>query len=186
MVELIVTSPDGTVERHPLGEQATIGRHPDCEVAVTDPMASRRHCRIMQIAGGQYAVVDNGSANGTLLNGAPLQSQMPLRHGDELTIGSTRLTLHAEGLGVPAPLPSPQAKAASGDMSLSIVRLQGDAVEADVAFDYATSAEARPIEEAEASADVQGLKLVTQRLRLPAQHPCGSRGRRAPDGPTRS
>jgi len=90
MVELVVTSPDGSVVRYTLGSQAVLGRHPDCEVVVADPMASRRHCRILQGSGGQYAVEDNGSANGTLLNGSPLLSQMPLRHGDELTIGSTR------------------------------------------------------------------------------------------------
>lgn len=167
MVELVVTAPDGSVARFKLEAQATIGRHPDCEVVVNDPMASRRHCRIVQVAGGQHVVEDSGSANGTLLNGSPLQSLMPLRHGDILTIGSTRLVLQAEPLGVTAPMPSALAKPAQADMNLSIVRLREDAADGEVAFDYATSAEAKPVADVEAdSADLRSLQLVTQRLCL--------------------
>jgi adenylate cyclase len=166
MVELVVTTPDGNVQRHVLGAQAIIGRHPECEVVVFDPMASRRHCRIFLATDGQYMVEDKSSANGTQLNGAPLQSLMPLRHGDVLMIGSTRLALEVEGARKPPPLPKSVDKAPV-NMNLSIVRLKEDIAEGDVAFDYATSAESKTVSEDEvAGGDVQRLKLITARLQL--------------------
>ncbi len=167
MVELVVTTPDGNVQRHVLGAQAIIGRHPECEVVVFDPMTSRRHCRIFLGPDNQYLVEDKSSANGTLLNGVPLQTRMLLRHGDVLMIGSTSLALEVEGARQPPPLPRPSSASAPVDMSLSIVRLKEDLAGADVAFDYATSAESKPVAEDEvAGGDVQRLKLVTERLRL--------------------
>ena len=51
--ELIVTGPDGAVTRYKLGERAIVGRHPECEVVLTDPMSSRRHCKVERTAAGK-------------------------------------------------------------------------------------------------------------------------------------
>ena len=40
-------------------------------------------------------VVDLGSTNGTKVNGIPVQSQR-LEHGDEITVGGTRLRYEAQ------------------------------------------------------------------------------------------
>jgi adenylate cyclase len=193
MAELVVTTADGSVLRYRLGRQAIVGRHPDCEVVVTDPMASRRHCKIEQAAGNLYFVEDTGSANGTSLNGEFLRQRMPFRPNDVLQIGATSLVLQLEpaeiplpgsrGAGAPSgagPVPAGAGGSADGaygappkppapiqDPSVSIVRLKEDLAGDEVAFDYATSAEVKVVSEDEAaSADLRQLQQVTQRLRL--------------------
>ena len=67
--------------------------HP--EIGLADPGISRRHLRILRTPDG-VSVLDLGSMNGTRLNGAPLDSNVPtpLREGDHLTLGCwTRLTV---------------------------------------------------------------------------------------------
>jgi hypothetical protein len=61
-----------------------------------DTNTSRRHATI-QALNGQYTVTDNGSSNGTYVNGVRINSQtpQPLRPGDELQIGMTRFRFEA-------------------------------------------------------------------------------------------
>jgi hypothetical protein len=61
-----------------------------------DTNASRKHA-IIQVAGGQCLVLDNGSSNGTFVNGVRIANQtpQPLRPGDELTVGNTRFRFEA-------------------------------------------------------------------------------------------
>ncbi len=77
----------------PLTDASTgIGRDIANNVALTqDTAASRRHAHI-QINNGQYMLTDDGSSNGTFVNGIRIASQSPkpLRPGDEVQIGTTR------------------------------------------------------------------------------------------------
>ncbi|QSQ19863.1 FHA domain-containing protein [Pyxidicoccus parkwayensis] len=66
-------------------DSVLIGRSTDCDVALFDPGVSRKHCRIF-LDGEAYAVEDQGSANGTLVNGSPVTTQA-LGDGDKLTLG---------------------------------------------------------------------------------------------------
>ncbi|NOJ78841.1 FHA domain-containing protein [Myxococcus xanthus] len=66
-------------------DSVLIGRSTDCDVALFDPGVSRRHCRIF-LDGDAYAVEDQGSANGSLVNGSPVKTQV-LEDGDKLTLG---------------------------------------------------------------------------------------------------
>jgi pSer/pThr/pTyr-binding forkhead associated (FHA) protein len=66
-------------------DSVLIGRSTDCDVALFDPGVSRKHCRIF-LDGDGYAVEDQGSANGTLVNGSPVSKQA-LADGDSLTLG---------------------------------------------------------------------------------------------------
>lgn len=68
---------------------ATLGRDADNTVVLAgDTTASRRHARVLRDAGG-FAVADEGSANGTFVNGARV-TRVALKAGDELTIGQSR------------------------------------------------------------------------------------------------
>jgi type II secretory ATPase GspE/PulE/Tfp pilus assembly ATPase PilB-like protein len=69
----------------------SIGRHAANEVVVTDTRASRSHCVIEQIDGGEFQIRDLGSANGTILNGQIIKEAV-LTPGDVIAIGDTRLT----------------------------------------------------------------------------------------------
>ena len=152
--ELVITTPDGATMRHSLREKAMIGRHPECEVVLTDPMSSRRHCKIERAESGLIYVEDNGSANGTLHNNEPLKARTLLNNGDTLQIGGTHLVLR---LDVPA-------KKAAYEQAVSIVHLD-DEEASEPSFDFAQNAEANVLSDDEASSsDIGKLKRVTERL----------------------
>jgi len=70
--------------------QPSTGHRPDFDMTFYDPegYVSRRHAHIIRAQNG-YFISDQGSSNGTLVNGRPLTPQRPrlLRNGDKITIG---------------------------------------------------------------------------------------------------
>src|SRR3954447_17162275 len=85
-----------------------IGRHPDCQVVLADPAASRRHAEVRPVPGG-YVLVDLGSTNGTKVSGSDVREH-PLEDGDQIVVGATVLLFRAgtpsTATSVRAPLPS--------------------------------------------------------------------------------
>ena len=69
------------------GGEIAIGRAPGNDLLLVDAGVSRSHARIHE-QGGAYLLVDERSANGTALNGAPVRQAEPLRPGDRIGIGS--------------------------------------------------------------------------------------------------
>ena len=67
-------------------DQTVVGRDPSCEIVVADGSVSRRHARL-ELRGGIWWVVDQGSANGTYLNSLRIAEQA-LRNGQELRFGA--------------------------------------------------------------------------------------------------
>ena len=88
------------------GSQMRIGRRSvsrgiDPEIDLTgppaDPGISRLHAVLIAVPDGSWAVLDPGSANGTLVNGTeiPTGVQVPLRDGDRINLGGwTAITVH--------------------------------------------------------------------------------------------
>jgi pSer/pThr/pTyr-binding forkhead associated (FHA) protein len=75
----------------------TVGRGDDNSVALRgDEFASAHHARLEALRDGVW-LVDLGSTNGTLVNGAPIDGRRRLRSGDVIRIGDTELRLE-EGL----------------------------------------------------------------------------------------
>jgi len=93
MAHLSVFSPDGphVVEiLFPLEkEQVVIGRDPGCDLVLGGVGASRRHALIQWLGSG-WMLVDQGSANGTLVQGQRITTHN-LRNGDTLQMGDSRL-----------------------------------------------------------------------------------------------
>ncbi|HET6202141.1 MAG TPA: sigma 54-interacting transcriptional regulator [Planctomycetota bacterium] len=85
----------------------TVGRALGNDVRLKDPRASRRHCRIEGIADG-FVLVDEGSQNGTLVNGAAV-ARVSLAPGDVIQVGKTRIFFDHPGEGGAAPLPAGEA-----------------------------------------------------------------------------
>ena len=85
---LIRIDEKGARERYHLrGLPITLGRSDAADLQISDPWASRVHCRI-EIVGGTLLVCDLDSCNGTSVNGCHI-SQSPLMPGDELGMGTT-------------------------------------------------------------------------------------------------
>ena len=150
--EIVVTGPDGVANKIRLVDKAIIGRHPECEIVLTDPMSSRRHCKIDRTPAGSFVVEDSKSANGTSLNGEPLRpgTAVPLRNGDTIQIGSTTLVLKLDVAARPAP-PPPAVKLDDEDVALSFIQKMPEAVLS---------------REEQETDDVDTLKRVAGRLKL--------------------
>ncbi len=90
MPKLILITPDQKRVEHAIAaEPVWIGRSRENALPIADPRASRRHCCVEERE-GQYWLVDDGSANGTLLNGQ-LAQRRRLAPGDVIAIGDTRI-----------------------------------------------------------------------------------------------
>ncbi len=81
-------------DRHSIGAEAVLGRSIDCEIVLQAPEISRRHCRIAYTY-VEYEIEDLGSANGTYVNGEPVD-RVTLFHGDLIEVGLIQLRFHVE------------------------------------------------------------------------------------------
>jgi signal transduction histidine kinase/pSer/pThr/pTyr-binding forkhead associated (FHA) protein len=72
-----------------------LGRDASNPIRLHDTEVSRRHAELRPAEEGAFRIVDLGSANGTFVNGQPVD-QAPLRTGDQLRLGRTVL-LYSEG-----------------------------------------------------------------------------------------
>ncbi|MBZ0137801.1 MAG: protein kinase [Planctomycetes bacterium] len=86
----IVDGIDAGIEKElPDEGSVTIGRRSSCDLVLRVDSVSREHCRIEK-SEGAYWLYDNGSSNGTLLNGLRIE-KAKLVHGDVVTLD--RVTL---------------------------------------------------------------------------------------------
>jgi len=74
-------------------EKTTAGRRPDSDIFLDDVTVSRRHAEFLRRAGGEFAVRDVGSLNGTYVQRDRID-EVVLRDGDEVQIGKYRLVFH--------------------------------------------------------------------------------------------
>ena len=88
----------GTEARYPLRERTSIGRDPQCDVWLDDPMVSSNHAEIVRDVSGAYRLRDLGSRRGTFV-GTRQIDEIELHDGDELLIGPTRMRFHARTFG---------------------------------------------------------------------------------------
>ena len=74
---------------------AVIGRSREADVVIDDPNVSRRHAEVRP-SGGSWIVRDLGSTNGVKVNGRRIQGPQSLKPGDELVLGTARVTFELE------------------------------------------------------------------------------------------
>jgi hypothetical protein len=74
-----------------------IGRNPRSEVVIADPRVSDRHARLLRQSDGSYQLVDEGSTNGTDVNGQRITVPVQLHENDVLRFGSTSFLVRYEG-----------------------------------------------------------------------------------------
>jgi hypothetical protein len=97
--------------RFPLTDRTSLGRDLEADIPLNDQRVSRRHL-VIQRVGDNYQVVDQGSSNGTVVNGALISQPTWLRDGDEILVGDSLLRVYGgrERL-VPQTVVEPQAPA---------------------------------------------------------------------------
>jgi hypothetical protein len=75
------------------GPSVMLGREMTCDIALTaDSTISRNHARIAN-EGGTLVVYDNGSSNGTFVNGQRVMAPVALAPGDIVQFGSSKFQL---------------------------------------------------------------------------------------------
>jgi adenylate cyclase len=104
MARLILQTAEGqqAIELRPVN---SLGRHPNNSIQLLDKIVSKEHCIIEQ-RGDHYVLRDLGSLNGTFINNERVRGEAPLKHGDEIALGSTRGRFE-EGAPAPAALSNP-------------------------------------------------------------------------------
>lgn len=75
----------------PVG-QFVIGRSADCQLALDDPLVSRRHA-ILTVRADGVMLEDLGSRNGVRVNEKRIEGRIEVGHGDVITIGSQQMVL---------------------------------------------------------------------------------------------
>lgn len=94
----VIHSADAAVQgkAYPIGpEGLTMGREAGNGIVISSDQASRRHARVLVMAGG-HVLQDLDSTNGTFVNSKPIKEQQ-LRHGDVVRIASTVMKYLVEG-----------------------------------------------------------------------------------------
>ena len=107
----VTDGPDsGAVFELPPDSDLIVGRDTGIGAVIGDPCVSRRHAKIGRGQAGQPIIEDLGSANGTLLNGAPVNAPRVVRLHDRITLGDTTLVVEraeapkaGDGAGPEAP-----------------------------------------------------------------------------------
>lgn len=96
----------------PLGV-TTIGRQVGVDLQLDSPQVSRRHAQLV-CTKAECEISDEGSSNGTYVNGEKLTPQAPvlLNTGDKIKIGPFELVYRQVSIEVPEPEPDPDAEAA--------------------------------------------------------------------------
>jgi len=75
----------------PIGE-FVIGRSADCQLALDDPLVSRKHA-LLTVRADSVTVEDLGSRNGVRVNDSKIDGRVEVEHGDKITIGSQEMVL---------------------------------------------------------------------------------------------
>jgi pSer/pThr/pTyr-binding forkhead associated (FHA) protein len=87
---LVVKRGPGAGSRFLIDKDVVVcGRHPESDVFLDDITVSRKHMELHRKA-GSYSVHDQGSLNGTYVNGE-LVEQTNLANGDEVQVGKFKL-----------------------------------------------------------------------------------------------
>ena len=133
----------------------SVGRSSACQIMLNDHRASRHHADFSW-DGRQWTVVDQGSTNGTYVNGMRVHSPYDLRLGDRVTIGETTMVMR-QPVAQPPPMAAGPAQAAYGGRSAEDalmselagsgrrVEKQQSSAQPQAGFDSARDSQAPPI-----------------------------------------
>ncbi|WP_211279790.1 FHA domain-containing protein, partial [Mycobacterium bohemicum] len=79
---------EGSQRSFAAGDEVLIGRDPEADVRIADPRISRAHL-ILRFDQGRWLAIDNGSLNGTYLNGYRMPV-IDIHDGQSIHVGNPR------------------------------------------------------------------------------------------------
>ena len=101
--------------------EVTIGRGSEHDMVLDEDMVSRSHARILTFD-GKVIVQDDGSTNGTLVNGERVERRV-LKNGDQILIGQSLLEFVSAGkVSAPAAQSGAGTKRATAETIVAILR----------------------------------------------------------------
>lgn len=77
--------------------EVKIGREADCEIVIDNAAVSRHHCTLREVK-RKWTIFDEGSANGTFVNGQKI-AQHELQHNDRIVLGKHTLLFNQYAIG---------------------------------------------------------------------------------------
>jgi hypothetical protein len=90
MAKLVLTVDDEVLSEHPINKECiTIGRRPDNDIHIENPVVSGQHCQIITILNDSF-IEDLNSTNGTLVNNKKI-TKHALANGDVIMLGTHHL-----------------------------------------------------------------------------------------------
>ena len=91
------------VRRITVRHDIVIGRGSDCNLRLSSPQVSRRHC-FLRVGRDSVSVTDLDSSNGTFVDGKRITSgkRHDLANGTQLALGPIRFLIHVQGTAVAA------------------------------------------------------------------------------------
>ena len=108
----------------------TVGRSPERDLTIESTGVSRNHATLAVTDEG-LTVTDNGSANGTTVNGVTVQETVVLRHGDQICFDTSCYRVVFDG----QPLPSAESVAVTVPEDATQIRIPEPAPQAPVTPD---------------------------------------------------
>ncbi|MFH1136378.1 MAG: FHA domain-containing protein [Pseudomonadota bacterium] len=91
MARLILSLRGRELDKFLLGQgKIVIGRSPECDIKIDNPAISRKHS-VIEFNGEDYLLSDQGSSNGTFLNGERLTGPSRLKPGDVIGLAKFEL-----------------------------------------------------------------------------------------------
>lgn len=115
MATLVLLQEGQAVPHELTGDEAVLGRNPDCTIQLNSNMVSRKHARVYRDGDG-WRVEDLGSGNGTFVNGKKIDGPTSLGHEDRIKLGPLLFRFEAAAAGSPQ---SP-TRAFAGDMTIGM------------------------------------------------------------------
>ena len=107
MWRVIATDKDGRelARKEMDAGEFTIGRDQDRQMVLASPSVSRRHCRV-RIEPSGVSIIDDGSANGIVINGArvPANTMTAIPPNTRVDIAEFRLIIEQVGMAPPPPV----------------------------------------------------------------------------------
>jgi ABC-type multidrug transport system ATPase subunit/pSer/pThr/pTyr-binding forkhead associated (FHA) protein len=110
----------------------TVGRDPQNQIVLDDPLVSRRHAEFRRLADGRWTLVDLGSFNGTFVNGVRLE-ETRLEPLDLIGIGASQFRFTGSRL---APV-ADEDEIALAAVGITITSRAGATLVADAGFTLA-------------------------------------------------